>query len=155
MANFYSDQVANFENSSPRVMVKPHELRGRVRIARWSYTTPAASAPAVGDYIALTKLPAQAVVINVRAVWEAMSSGAGTAGADYGVADDKNGTNFAADFTSALNMDAAGFKSFDSVIDKLPSVTPYTAERWVCAKVTGEAFATTKKFQGFVEYVVD
>lgn len=154
MANFYSTQITNLR-AKPVTFLKPSELVGRLRVAYWSYTTPASGAPGIADFIALTKLPKDGREIAISAVWEAMSSGAGTAGADFGVATDDAGASFAADYATALNMDAAGFKHFDAVIDKLPRATPLTAERWVHAKVTGEALAVSKKLQGHVLYVVD
>ena len=154
MANFYSDQITNFR-ASPKTFLKPSELAGRVRVAYFSYTTPSASAPAVADFVAMTKVPANSRVLSGQVVWEALSSAAGTAGADWGQATDDAGTSFAADFVSALNMDAAGAQVFTAVIDKIPLATPYTSERYLLAKVTGEAWATTKKVQGFFTYVID
>src|SRR5437879_1293410 len=103
MANFYSDQLTNLEQTTPPVMSKPHELAGRVRIARFSYTTPSASAPGVGDIVAFTKLPIGAVVVDGALVWEALSSAGGTAGADWSLANDKLGTGIGTDFFTALN----------------------------------------------------
>ena len=154
MASFYSDQVTNMR-ATPRVLVRPTDLQGRVRVAYWTYTTPAASAPAIADFVTTTLLPANARELNMMAQWEAMSSGAGTAGADHGPATDDQGTGFANDYVAALNMDAAGFKVFDAVLDKLPRATVSTSLKYVAAKVTGEALATTKKYQGFISYVID
>lgn len=155
MANFYSDQMTNIRTGSPANWLKPADLKGRIRAAYFSYTTPGAGAPAVADFIALVPVPAGARVLRVSAVWEAMSSGAGTAGADFGPADDDSGLNFVNDYVAALNMDAAGNQHFVCVLDKLPNATPYAVAKVVCAKVTGEAWAVSKKLQGIVEYVQD
>lgn len=153
MANFYSDQITQQDITKPVAMLKPTDLQGRVRCALWTFTTPASSAPAVGEYVALCKLPANARITSVHQIWEAMSSGAGTAGADIGTATDNLGTGFAAAI-SAQNMDSAGNANIP-VLDKWPAGTPATSAAYLCAKVTGEAWATTKKYQGCVFYVVD
>lgn len=154
MANFYSDQITNFR-ASPKTFLKPSELHGRARIARFTYTTPSASAPGVADLVAMTKVPKDSSVIAGWIAWEALSSGAGTAGADWGQATDDQGAGFAADFAAAVNMDSAGGQAFTPAVDKIPVATPYTSERYLFAKVTGEAWATTKKVQGAFIYVID
>ena len=154
MAVFKSDQITNID-SVPVKKLKPSDLAGRVRTAYFSYTTPAAGAPAVADLVILTKVPADARILDMLLVWEALSSGAGAAGADLGLATDNAGTGFVADFAAALSLDAAGVKRLDPVIDKLPTAAPASTERFVVAKVTGEAWAASKKVQGWVEYVVD
>jgi hypothetical protein len=153
MATFYSTQITNFR-AVPKVMGKPSELAGRVRTAYFDYVTPASSAPAVGEYVILTKVPANARVLDGVVAFEAMSSGGGTAGADFGPAADDAGTSFAADYGTAINMDAAGSSRLTPAVDKLPSLV-YTAEKYICAKVTGEAWAVSKKVQGCFTYVVD
>lgn len=156
MAFFNSDQLTNLEQTTPVVKLKPAELMGRVRVAYFTYTTPATGAPAIGDIVNMTKLPANSRALYLGLVWGALSTGVAIAGADWGVADDAAGTNISADFQTALNMDAAGSLNITPlVLDKIPNSTLYANIKYVVARVTGEAWATSTKVQGFVMYVLD
>ena len=157
MATFKSTQVTLIDALAGQAYdaLKPNILSGRVRCAVWDYKTPGAGAPAVGDDIHLVKLPKGARVIGIYHNWEAMSSAAGTAGADIGDAGDDDR------YAAAVNMDAAGSGLITLRLDA-SAVEPVlgfgyeqTAETVVKGKVTGEAFAVTKQWRGVVFYVVD
>lgn len=135
--------------------LKPNQHYGRVRIAWFDYKS-AASGPAVGDIIRLTKLPKGAKVIDYKIVTEAMSSGAGTAGADIG--DDGDADRYEA----ARSFDAAATITPTSRIENTGDAVPaiglgheLTTERWFQLTVTGEAFAASKQLRGYVAFVVD
>lgn len=147
MATFYSDQITN-DNAVPTVPNKPYAQIGRVRRAYWTYTTPAASPPGVADFVELVKVPEGAVIQRIVTVNEALSSAGGTAGADIGYsgADTRYGT--------AVDLDAAGTDtSADTIAKNFGDVL--TAEKTIRAKVTGEAWAISSKFYGYVEYLKD
>lgn len=152
---FYSDQITDIDQTKPAKMVKPNELKGRVRAAYFSYKTPAAGAPAVGEIVQLVKVPKGARIIDQYLNWEALSSGAGTAGADIGDGGDADR------FLTALNMDSAGEKSRGFRLDnsaREPALGfgyEYTAEDTIDATVTGEAWAVSKYVRGVFFYVLD
>jgi hypothetical protein len=154
MADFYSEQITKSDQTTPAVFLDPTDLGGRERVARFDFKTPASSAPAVGENIYLARLPAGARVLAIYANWEAMSSAAGTAGADFGDAGDDDR------FITALNMDAAGsgFQALRLDATATPALGygyKYAAATLVKAKVTGEAWAVSKYLRGHVVYVVD
>jgi hypothetical protein len=152
MATVYSTQVTALDVTSPAAVLKPSELAGRVRIAYFDYTTPSSGAPAVGDVLRAVKLPKHARVIDFMLVWEALSSGGGTAGADVGLSASGQGARYLA----ALNMDSAGTQRGTPTIDKLPDGTLLADNpTYFTLTVTGEAWATSKKIQGWVSYVKD
>lgn len=120
---------------------------GKRHTITFTYTTPAASAPAVGDYVELCKVPAGARILGGKLVVEALSSGAGVAGADVGY--DGADTRYLA----AGNLDAAATVNFgDSIALNYGEVL--TAEKTLRAKVTGEAWAVSKKVYGEVSVIL-
>jgi hypothetical protein len=151
---FYSDQITNLDQTTPRKNVQPNELGGRLRVAHFAYKTPAAGAPAVGEIVQLTRLPKGARVLAIFVQNEALSSAAGTAGADVGDAGDADR------FVAAYDMDAAHSVFLTLRTDTVtPPVLGYgyetTAELTLTMTVTGEAFAVSKYIRGHVEYCVD
>lgn len=145
MATFYSDQRTN-ALANPPVAIDPVYASKVVRL-EWTYTTPASGAPAVGDYVELVKLPKGARVLGGKVICEALSSGAGTAGADIGYSGAD--TRYAA----ALNLDAAAQADFGNTI-ALNYGDVLADEKVLRAKVTGEAWAVSKKVYGYVEYML-
>jgi hypothetical protein len=111
-----------------------------------TYTVPAGG-QAVGDIIRLVILQPGAVVVDFWYGWEAMSSGAGTAGADFGITGDGQR------YLTALNMDAAGEKRAAWVLSKMPDRTPVPqgTDTFFIATVTGETWTAGKTLQGHIE----
>lgn len=136
--------------------LQANQLGGRARIATFRYKTAGGGGPAVGDTVSLTKVPKGARVLGIWVQWEAMSSGAGTAGADFGDSGDPDR------FVAAENLDAAGTGKWlalrtDNTADVpvLGQNFEYTAETVIQAKVTGEAWAAAKYITGYIVYAVD
>lgn len=110
----------------------------------FDYTTPASGMPAVGDTIELVTLPSGARIVGGVAWAEAMSTGAGTAGFDIGYAGAANR------YGAAKNVDAAAKVTFaDSIAENVGDVL--TAEQTIIATVTGEQWAASKKFYGYID----
>ena len=150
MATVKSYQVTD-KDASPKVMLKPNEGYARARALWFSFDTGAAG-PAVGDVIQLVTVPAKARVLGIYANWEAMSSGAGVAGGDFGDGGDPDR------FITALSMDAAG-SGFQALrLDGTNGLREpalgvgyeYTIEDTVDITVTGEAWAANAMLRGFV-----
>lgn len=146
MATVYSDQITKNDQTVPRKYNDANTRGASVKLF-FSYTTPASSAPAVGDYIELVKIPDNARVVGGKVVAEAMSSGAGTAGVSIGYsgADTRYG--------SALNIDAAATVEFANTI-ALNFGDVVSGETTLRALVTGEALAVSKKLYGYIEVLL-
>lgn len=146
MATVYSDQVTKYDQSSPSKKIQKNEHSGGTKI--WfSYTTPAGAGPAVADVIQLCKIPDNARVIGGVAWAEAMSTGAGTAGFDIGI------TGATQRYGAAKNVDAAARVTFaDSIAENVGDVI--SGETYLLATVTGEAWAVSKKFYGYVNVLL-
>ena len=155
MATVYSEQITDIDRTTPAVMLKSNEQKGRVRVAYFSYKTPASGAPAVADVVQLVKVQKGARILQLYRNNEALSSGAGTAGADIGDGGDADR------FVAALDMDAAGSGLVTLRLDnsaREPTLGygyEYTAEDTIDFTVTGEAFAVSKYVRGHVLYVLD
>ncbi len=148
MASFLSDNITNFQ-ATPPVKISG-DRNGNLDALTDSFTTGSGAGPAVGDTVDFGPIPKNARITKITLVWEAMSSGAGTAGADVGL----SSSGDSARYLSALNMDAAGTKEVGPIIDKLPEQTLTKDEpTFVRLTVTGEAWATSKKCQIVVDYV--
>lgn len=146
MAVHKSDQITNLD-ATPRQQIKTNEWNGRVRVAYWSFATPAGTV-AVNDTIELVKLPKGARILHGRAFWEAMSSGAGDASVQIGV----SGT--AGKYLGTTSVDAAGSAVFADTV-ALNSGEELAADTTIIATALTEAWAAGKKFNGYVLYVVD
>lgn len=146
MATFYSDQRTDLR-AQPAKMLRRGMWGGRLRTFQWTYTTPASGAPAVADVIELVELPVDFIVLGVYVASEAMSSGAGTAGFDLGDADDADR------YVAAENVDAAINKwltlRLGTNLGFMYRISK-ASEQMLKATVTGEAWATSKLFKGFV-----
>lgn len=145
MATFYSVQRANDVAAVP--VPNDPRMKSKPFYACWEYTTPASGMPTVGDYIELVKLPSGARIIDGESFNEAMSTGGGTAGYDIGYsgADTRYG--------AAIDVDAAGSDRFANTI-ALNHADVLTAEKVIRAKVTGEQWAASKKFFGYIRYTL-
>jgi hypothetical protein len=139
---FFSTQLTNVNNV---VVNQPGQLGGDGFIIPFNYTTPSSGAPAVGEFVYLNNIPEGFYVSGIFVNSEALSSGAGTAGADLG--DDDSGQRYGAAF------------NFDAAVNQFLAIAPTAAAgflfrndklRLLRATVTGEAWATSKKFFGFV-----
>jgi hypothetical protein len=77
MTIWYSDQYNNFINNAPsRSQLRPSDFAGRLRVARFTRTAPAASPAVAGDTIALTLLPWNARVLFTVIEYDAEGAGA-------------------------------------------------------------------------------
>lgn len=146
MASHNSDQIAKL-SATPRSLVKANEAHGRVRIAWWSFTTPAGGV-AVSDTVSLVNIPQGARVVGGRIAWEALSSGGGTATVSLGVA------GSAAKYLGATDADAAGGAEFGHTV-ALNHGDALTEDTILVATAGGEAWAASKVVKGYVLYVVD
>lgn len=146
MAVHKSVQITNLD-SVPAKFLKPNEWVGRVRIAYWTFETPAGGV-AINDTIELVKLPDGARILHGRVMFDAMSTGAGVATASIGV----SGT--AAKYLEASSVDAAGSLDFANTLgrnqgDELVGATT------IIATATVEAWAAAQTFNGYLLYVRD
>lgn len=147
MSTFKSDQRTN-ETAVPPVSIKPYEREGRVRVASWTYTTPASSAPGTSDTVELVRLPAGAKILGGKTACEALSSAGGTAGVSIGY------TGATTRYASSMDLDAAGEDVFANTI-ALNYGDVLTAEKVIIATPTGETWAVDSKFYGHILYAID
>lgn len=154
MATVKSDVVTLLDGLNPSTNVLESSLKhGVVRLAAFSYATGVAG-PAVGDVIQLVKVPAGARIFGIYLVYDAMSSGVGIAGADYG------DSGVAGRFALALDMDAASTGRFLPIRDENADLMAktlgmgykYPSASIISATVTGEAWAANKRLSGYVLY---
>jgi hypothetical protein len=146
MASYKSVQQTNID-ASPRVMLKPNEMGGRVRVAYWEYVVPTGNI-AVNDTIDLVTLPKGARILGGKSFNEAMTTAGGTAGYSIGIV----GT--VAKYGLTIDVDAAGSDDFANTI-ALNFGELLTVQTTIIAKVTGEAWVAAAKFYGYILYAVD
>ena len=156
MATFYSDQITKLDQTVPRTKLPAKEGYGRMRLIHFSYRTPASGMPTTTDTVQLCRIPAGAKLAGLYVANEALSTAAGTAGADFGDSGDPDR------IVAALDMDAAGSRFVAIRNDSAaPSATvlglgyEYTAETVLLATPTGEQWAASKNIRGFVVVSVD
>lgn len=148
MATFNFDQVAGLPvaSTAPRKMYERDSL-GTSRKLSFTYTVPAGT-QLVGDIGRAQKVPLGSYIVDFWFGFEALSSGAGTAGADVGLTGDGQR------YLTALNMDAAGEKRAAFVLSKMPDRTTIADDAtYFILTVTGEAWAAAKNIQGWIEVV--
>jgi hypothetical protein len=147
MTVYKSDQIAALD-AVPAIVPKANERHGRLRLHYWSFATAAGAGPAVNDTVVIARLPQGARILGGRIANEAMSSGASTAQVSIGLAGD------AARYLEASSVDAAGGLSFADTVarnfgDELAADTD------LVATALGEAWAASKKIDGYILYAVD
>jgi len=147
MTVYKSDQIAGLD-AAPAIVPKANERHGRLRLHYWSFTTAAAAGPAINDTVVIVRLPQGARILGGRVANEAMSTGASTAQVSIGVGGD------AARYLEASSVDAAGGLSFADTParnfgDEL------AADVDIVATALGEAWAASKKLNGYILYAVD
>jgi hypothetical protein len=157
MATVKSDVVTLLDSTDPsKAKVESNLLHGTLRVAAFSFDSGAAG-PAVADIVQLVVFPIGSRVLAIYVAHDAMSSGAGTAGADFGDSDDVDR------YVAALDMDAASTGKWlalrqedANLADKVLGIGfKNTKVRRLDAKVTGEAWAANKRLDGFVVYSVE
>lgn len=144
MAVHKSDQITNID-ASPRVYLKPNE-HGFIERRAWTFTTTAGNI-AIADTIQLCKVPKDARVLGGLCSFEAMTTGAGVAGAEIG--DGITSTKFKAE----TSVDAAGTFRFGETIAENHSLEA-TAEFTLTVTARTEAWAAAKKFHGYVDLLL-
>ena len=133
MATVYSAQKTKWDQSTPRDMIKPNELGGRLRVA---YALYEASSLASGDVIEMFNLPNGARILKGELVHDAMGSsttlsvghGAYTSSAGATVALDVDEYKAAAASTSITTVDIAATSALgrNSVVDANEDGIPIT-----------------------------
>lgn len=146
MAEHKSDQITGLE-TVPVALPQTNTLHGRVRVAYWSFTTPAGGV-AIGDTVKLVRLPKGCRLLAGRFTAEAMSTGAGAASVTIGV------SGSAARYLEATSIDAAAAGDFADTLARNFG-DERTAETDVIATASVEAWAASKRFDGWIAYAVD
>ena len=146
MASFYSTQMALILGNTVPDKIKMQE-RGVMRVARWTYTTPASGAPGTSDTLYVCRLPLGAILLGGKTAAEAMSSAGGTAGYDIGYAGATNR------YGNDIDIDAAGEDFFGNTI-ALNYMDELTAEQDIIVTPTGETWAVSSKFYGEFHYML-
>lgn len=146
MAEHVSEQLALVESIPPR-LPGANASHGRLRLAYWSFVTPAGGV-AVEDSVRLVRLPRGARVVGGRFSADAMSTGAEAASVSIGVAGD---TGRFLETTSVDTATSGGFadgpgRDFGAVMNE---------ETELVAHASVEAWAGGKVFSGVVLYAVD
>jgi len=160
-ATYYSVELA-LVRAAGNEKLKPNQLQGRIRIARFSYETVETDGLADGETVFACKLPKGARVMGGVIKGEAMGGTAavdiGAAGADgSGLIDDTVGATVADDddlFLAAGDVSSAFNLTF---ADTIARNYGYETLKEIYLVLTAEtaAWAAEKDLVGHVEYVVD
>lgn len=146
MASYKSVQQTSID-ASPRVMLKPNEMGGRVRVAYWEFTTHATLGLVHdADTVDLVTLPKGARILGGMYVTEDM--GASSEAVDIGIV----GT--VAKYASNALVDTAGAFAFANTI-ALNFGELLTAETTIIASPETDDWAAGAKFYGYILYAVD
>jgi hypothetical protein len=149
---------ATQRDANPSNLIGVDVWGSRLRSYRFSYKSPAAAAPGVGETVDLCDVDAGFRLLGAFVACEAFSSGGGTCGIDIGDAGDDDR------LVAAHSIDGA---AADWVVPRLDNAGvngteptygigyKYTAKTRLRAKVTGEAMTTDKVLHGFVLGVID
>lgn len=156
--DFLSAELTTVDSQSSDKL-KPNELEGRVRQARFSFTTPAAGV-AIGENVALTTLPAGARLVSAKFLHGAMGAAAladiGIFGADGTGFIDVAGT-IADDpdrYAKDIDVAAAGeFVFADTVAQNYGDETAKEVHVVTTARIA--AWDPAIALEGHVLYVVD
>lgn len=158
-ADYYSDELTSVR-AEGNAKLKPNELQGRVRMARFSFTTDDTLGLVDGENVFACVLPKGARVLGGVIKGEAMGGTAdidiGLAGADgNGYIDDDNSVADDDDlFLAGGDVDAAFNLTF---ADTIARNYGYELAKECYLVVTAETgnWTTDKDVVGHVEYVVD
>jgi hypothetical protein len=148
MATVNSDQVAGIGgvSATPR-KVYERDWLGTSRKQSFTYTVPAGN-QAIGDILRAVKVPKGSFIVDFWFGFEAMTTGAGAASADVGLTADGQR------YLTGLSIDAAGEKRAAFVLDKMPDRAVIADDdTFFIFTVATEAWAATKKIQGWIEVV--
>ncbi len=144
--NVKSDQVTN-QDAVPVSPIKPNELEGRVRIAYFTYSSPAASPPEAASTIQLCKLPIGARIIRGHFAHDGIGGTSGTVDIGY--------TGDVDQYADAAVV-AATASEFDFADTVLENVGDALTEAKTLLLTTAVATMTaSKNLRGWVMYVVD
>ncbi len=144
--NVKSVQVTN-QDAVPVSPIKPNELEGRVRIAYFNYSSPAASPPEAASTIQLCKLPIGARLIRGHFAHDGIGGASGTV--DIGYLGDVD--RYADGVTVAATASAFDFIDIfaENVGDAL------TEARTLLLTTAVATMTASKNLRGWVMYVVD
>ena len=145
MANFYSEQYTKMFQSNPPQNVQANELRGRVRVAFFKYTTDASEN--ADDLIYFTRLPAGARVIGGQIAWADV--GAASSVMHVGTADDPD------HWIASLAMSSAGTSQILASNLGTYMGEELSAETNVIGKIVTADFDAAGDIVGYLLYVVD
>ncbi len=126
----------------PPVMNKAYVDGGRVRVKYFSWTT---SSPTNGDTVNLCTIPAGAIVLGGRAIWEAMG---GSCTLSIGI------TGTAAKYANAIDVSSAGQSDFANTAALNLYAVP-TSEENIFATMGGANWANAKYVKGHILYAKD
>ena len=141
-----SDQVTN-QDAVPVSPIKPNELEGRVRIAYFSYSSPASSPPEAASTIELCKLPIGARLIKGHYAHDGIGGSSGTC--DIGFTGDVD--RYA---DAAVLADSAGAIDFlDTFAENVGDAL--TEAKTLLLTTAVATFTASKSLRGWVLYVVD
>lgn len=138
---FFSTQLTNV---NAQTVLQPGQGGGDGFIIPFSYTTASGAGPAVGEIVYLCNIPEGFYVAGIHVNVDAMSTGAGTAGADIGDDDDTDR------YLAAANFDTAVPNTWLALIVATGYLFRNDKLRQLRLTITGEAWSTSKKFNGFL-----
>ena len=152
-----SNELTAVAGDQGHIGLKPNELHGRVRMARFSLNTGAGAT--VDDTVGLCRLPKNARIIEIFAAFEAMGT---SATVDLGLAGNDGSDEIAAgvddDFdmlASVVSVAAAGSSYAFANTIALGYGYELQKECLLVATVKGANWAADKELAGHVLYVTD
>ncbi len=146
MTTFYSDQVTN-QIAVPVAPIKTNELEGRVRIAYFSYSSPATGMPVATELIHLCKLPIGARVLRGHVAHDGIGGASGTVDIGYSGAQTRYGDDI------ALANTAGAFDFADTYAQNVGDAL--TAAQTILMLVNTATMTASKNLRGWILYVVD
>ncbi len=144
--NVKSDQVTN-QDAVPVIPIKTNELEGRVRIAYFTYSSPAASPPEAASTIQLCKLPIGARLVRGHLAHDGIGGASGTV--DIGYTGD---VDRYADGVAMANT-AGAFDFIDTFAQNVGDAL--TVARTLLLTTAVATTTASKNLRGWVLYVVD
>lgn len=141
---FNSDQMTKVLGT-PTQMVKPNEFGGRLRVLYFSITLPG-SGLAIGDTVALGRIPANARLIEGNFAWSATQGATATTAIG-------TSTSASAYFAAAVTASTAKFPIIATQALGYGTVT--TVETTIVATNGAAAWTVSSVLTGEIKYVVD